>query len=84
MSKRQLQDYAFKYSGVTYEESLEAINIKPSIYERIGDKGFMKLSELFYERVFNDDDAAWFLNIFSSSTKNEAVDNQVSSSYIVG
>uniref|UniRef100_A0A7S2WRL1 Globin n=1 Tax=Eucampia antarctica TaxID=49252 RepID=A0A7S2WRL1_9STRA len=76
MSKQQLQDYAFKYSGVTYEESLEAINIKPSIYERIGDKGFMKLSELFYERVFNDDDAAWFLNIFSSSTKNEAVDNQ--------
>jgi truncated hemoglobin YjbI len=35
----------------------------------------MKLSQLFYDRVF-DDTEKWFLNIFSSSTKQEAVENQ--------
>jgi len=35
----------------------------------------MKLSQLFYDRVF-DDTEQWFLNIFSSSTKQEAVENQ--------
>jgi len=36
----------------------------------------MKLSQLFYDRVFDDNEAEWFLNIFSSSTKQEAVENQ--------
>jgi hypothetical protein len=79
MSKQSLQRTAKLNSGVSYEESVEAIELKnPSIYERIGkEDGFQKLSELFYERVFNDNDAQWFLNIFSSSTKQEAIDNQV-------
>jgi len=50
--------------------------MEPSMYERIGkEEGFRKLSELFYERVFNDP-SPWFLSIFSSSTKAEAIDNQ--------
>jgi len=63
-------------SGVSYQESQIATQLNPSIYERIGkEDGFMKLSQLFYDRVF-DDEQAWFLNIFSSSTKQEAVENQ--------
>ena len=78
MSKQSLQQTAKLNSGVSYEESIEASKLNPSIFERIGkEEGFMKLSELFYDRVFSDKEAQWFLNIFSSSTKQEAVDNQV-------
>jgi len=76
MSKRELQEAAKRNSGVSYEESLEAINMTPSVYEQIGkEEGFLRLSELFYDRVFEDKEL-WFLNIFSSSTKAEAIDNQ--------
>ncbi len=78
MSKQSLQRTAKSKSGVSYEESIQAIELQPSIYERIGkEDGCRKLSELFYERVFDDKEAQWFLNIFSSSTKDEAIDNQV-------
>ena len=78
MSKQSLQRAAKLNSGVSYEESTKAIELRPCIYERIGkENGCKRLSELFYERVFDDDEAQWFLNIFSSSTKDEAVDNQV-------
>uniref|UniRef100_A0A7S2EPK9 Globin n=1 Tax=Trieres chinensis TaxID=1514140 RepID=A0A7S2EPK9_TRICV len=76
MSKHTLHRLAFDTSGVTYEESLEATNLQPSIYERIGSDGFENLSESFYDRVFADNEAQWFLNIFSSSTRQEAVENQ--------
>mmetsp|Transcript_23736 Transcript_23736/g.55343 ORF Transcript_23736/g.55343 Transcript_23736/m.55343 type:complete len:197 (+) Transcript_23736:124-714(+) len=80
MSKLELQRAAFERSGVSYEESLEASKMTPSLYERIGDKGFLELSQTFYDRVF-DDKEAWFVNIFSSSTKVEAVENQVCPSF---
>ena len=64
-------------AGVSYEESIIAAQLQPSIYERIGkEDGFLKLSQLFYNAVFEDTDNQWFLNIFSSSTKQEAVENQ--------
>lgn len=79
MSKQKLQKAAYESSGVSYEESLLATRLVPSIYERIGkEAGFERLSQDFYDRVFSDKDATWFLNIFSSSTKQEAVENQVS------
>jgi len=79
MSKQELQNAAKLNSGVSYEESIVASQLEPPIYERIGkEEGFMKLSQLFYDRVFDDDSkrSQWFLNIFSTSTKQEAVDNQ--------
>eukprot|EP00547_Thalassionema_nitzschioides_P017880 CAMPEP_0194241830 /NCGR_PEP_ID=MMETSP0158-20130606/7569_1 /TAXON_ID=33649 /ORGANISM="Thalassionema nitzschioides, Strain L26-B" /LENGTH=176 /DNA_ID=CAMNT_0038976803 /DNA_START=67 /DNA_END=594 /DNA_ORIENTATION=- len=76
MSKQGLQHSAKVASGVSYEESLVVTQLKPSIYERIEDDGLIQLSRLFYDRVFNDKEASWFLNIFSSSTKQEAVENQ--------
>uniref|UniRef100_A0A7S2IK20 Globin n=1 Tax=Helicotheca tamesis TaxID=374047 RepID=A0A7S2IK20_9STRA len=77
MSKLEIQATAHKTSGVSYEESLKATTLSPSIYERIGkEDGFLKLSRLFYDRVFDDEEAQWFLNIFSSSTKSEAIENQ--------
>lgn len=82
MSKQALQKAAYQSSGVTYEESLLAQKLEPCIYERIGrEAGFEQLSQDFYDRVFADKDAAWFLNIFSSSTKQEAVENQVRSCF---
>lgn len=76
MSKHELHHAAFKSSGVTHDQSLEAAKISPSLYQRLGEEGFKSLSTLFYDRVFNDEEAQWFLNIFSSSTKSEAVENQ--------
>jgi truncated hemoglobin YjbI len=78
MSKQELQQRAFQASGVSYEDSLKATTkLHPTLYERIGqEEGFERLSQIFYDRVFADKDATWFLNIFSSSTKQEAVDNQ--------
>jgi truncated hemoglobin YjbI len=78
MSKQELQDRALKAGGVSYEESLKATNeMAPSMYERMGkEQGCEELSRLFYNRVFDDTEARWFLHIFSSSTKKEAIDNQ--------
>jgi truncated hemoglobin YjbI len=78
MSKKDLQDRALLAGGVSYEESLKATNeMVPSMYERMGtEEGCKELSRLFYNRVFDDSEASWFLNIFSSSTKKEAIDNQ--------
>jgi len=75
MSKRELQDQALENSGVSYEESLLASQLTPTVYERLQEDGFKELSQLFYDRVFADD-AQWFLSIFASSTKREAVENQ--------
>ena len=49
MSKKSLQLQALKGSGVSYEESLEATSMQPSLYERIGDDGILELSTKFYE-----------------------------------
>lgn len=76
MSKLELQSKAKLRSGVSFEESLEATLLVPSLYERIGEDGLYQLSLLFYDRVFADQENVWFLNIFASSSKNEAVDNQ--------
>ena len=77
MSKFELQERAFNAGGVTYEESLKATQLVPSLYERLGKESGMKtLSRLFYNRVFDDSENLWFLTIFASSTKAEAIDNQ--------
>lgn len=77
MSKYDLQERTFASSGVTFHESEEALQLEPSLYERIGIKGFEELSTLFYDRVFEDKESPWFLNIFASSSKSEAIENQV-------
>ena len=76
MSKQELQRAALEQGGVSFEESLEAEQMEPSLYERIGHEGFVQLSTKFYDKVFDDTDSAWFLNIFSSSTKRDAIENQ--------
>lgn len=76
MSKFELQDKALQRSGVSHDASLQAIQLTPSVYERLGkEQGLEILSKLFYDRVFDDTDAR-FTSIFSSSTKQEAIDNQ--------
>ena len=76
MSKQSLQKAASERSGVSFEESTEATSMQPSLYERIGVEGIRELSTCFYDKVFQDKEAAWFLNIFSSSTRSEAIENQ--------
>ena len=75
MSKQALQKAALESSGVSYEESLQVLSLQPSVYQRLGEEGLRALSSTFYDKVFQDKDAAWFLNIFSSSTRAEAIDN---------
>lgn len=77
MSKFVLQAEALQASGISVEESQKAVNLSPTIYDRLGTEGFEELSTLFYNRVFDDGDP-WFQSIFSSSTKQEAIENQVS------
>mmetsp|Transcript_45274 Transcript_45274/g.109586 ORF Transcript_45274/g.109586 Transcript_45274/m.109586 type:complete len:148 (+) Transcript_45274:167-610(+) len=76
MSKYELQAEAFEASGISVEISQEAVNLSPSIYDRLGIEGFQELSTIFYNRVFEDDDPR-FQSIFSSSTKQEAIENQL-------
>ncbi len=77
MSKRELQQLVLEKSGVSFEESTEALLLQPGIYQRIGEEsGFRRLSQIFYDIVY-DDHESWFLNIFASSTKQEAIENQV-------
>lgn len=77
MSKQALQKAASESSGVSYQESVQVLSLQPSIYERVGADGLRALSSAFYDKVFNDDEeAAWFVNIFSSSTRAEAIENQ--------
>ena len=76
MSKQALQKAACERSGVSFEESTKATSMTPSLYERIGEEGMRELSTRFYDKVFQDTEATWFLNIFSSSTRSEAIENQ--------
>ena len=39
MSKRELQDQALENSGVSYEESLLASQLTPTVYERLQEDG---------------------------------------------
>jgi hypothetical protein len=78
MSKFELQQRALEGSGVSFEESQVAVQLEPSLYERLGkEKGWKQLSTLFYNRVFADTEAPHFKSIFASSTKQEAIENQV-------
>jgi len=77
MSKFELREAALQRSGVSYEESTIATDqLQPSIYQRLGEDGLRRLSEVFYDKVFADKETKWFLNIFSSSTRSEAIENQ--------
>lgn len=76
MSKIELRERTYQAGGVTYEQSLIATQLVPSLYERLGrESGIEELSTLFYDRVFSDENL-WFVSIFASSTKAEAIDNQ--------
>jgi hypothetical protein len=76
MSKFELQNQAYKASGVSFSESEQAIKLQPTIFERLREDGIELLSTLFYNRVFDDKTAPWFLGIFASSSKREAIENQ--------
>jgi len=78
MSKYDLRARSAQLSGVTYEQSLLASTaLAPPLRERIGgDDGFRALATRFYDRVFADRAHPWFLGIFATSTRAEAIDNQ--------
>lgn len=76
MSKFELQRQTQEASGVSHEESLLALELSPSLYDRWGVEGFEVLSRLFYDSVFADTTTPWFTSIFASSTKEEAIGNQ--------
>lgn len=78
MSKYDLRSKVQCLCGISYEQSLLAsTSLTPPLLERIGGPDGMKtLSTHFYDRVFADKAHPWFLGIFATSTKQEAIDNQ--------
>jgi truncated hemoglobin YjbI len=68
-----LQDKASQDSGVSQEEAFKIDQV--NLYERLGRDVFVQLSTEFYNRVYSDPDA-WFLDIFASSPKDAAIQNQ--------
>jgi len=47
-----------------------------NLFERLGKETFTKLSTRFYDLVYSDDANPWFRNIFASSKKEDAIQNQ--------
>lgn len=77
MSKYELRSQTASLSGVSYEESQKWTVLSPPLLTRVGGpNGINTVSVLFYDRVFQDKENPWFLGIFASSTKSEAIDNQ--------
>ncbi|KAL7471696.1 hypothetical protein ACHAXS_011994 [Conticribra weissflogii] len=78
MSKYEIYDRTTALSGITHSQSQQALtSLDPPLLTRIGHtSGFRTLSTLFYDRVFADKSNPWFLGIFATSTKSEAIDNQ--------
>ncbi|GKY98245.1 hypothetical protein MPSEU_000782200 [Mayamaea pseudoterrestris] len=76
MSKYELQRRATDLSGVSHEDAQRALHLSPSVFDRIGTDGIHLLSQIFYDGVYSDKENQWFLNIFASSSKKEAIDNQ--------
>mmetsp|Transcript_11065 Transcript_11065/g.31807 ORF Transcript_11065/g.31807 Transcript_11065/m.31807 type:complete len:178 (-) Transcript_11065:162-695(-) len=77
MSKFVLQKQTLDACGISVEESQRALNLSPNLFHRLGGTdGWELLSTLFYDRVFADKSNPWFLNIFASSSKAEAIENQ--------
>jgi len=76
MSKLALQKRALDKCGISFKQSERALNLSPNLFERLGEDGWEQLSTLFYDRVFADKLNPWFLSIFASSSKAEAIENQ--------
>jgi len=80
MSKFELRRATEQLCGVSHDEAHYLLVTKQGqgkFLDRIGsEQGCRQLSQLFYDRVFADKLNPWFLQIFASSTKSEAVDNQ--------
>jgi hemoglobin len=78
MSKYDLRSKVQSLCGISYDESLLASTaLTPPLLDRIGGPdGMRELSSRFYDRVFDDKSHPWFLGIFATSTKQEAIDNQ--------
>eukprot|EP00611_Tribonema_gayanum_P013195 TRINITY_DN2399_c0_g1_i2.p2 TRINITY_DN2399_c0_g1~~TRINITY_DN2399_c0_g1_i2.p2 ORF type:complete len:164 (+),score=3.92 TRINITY_DN2399_c0_g1_i2:106-597(+) len=70
-----LLQYAEGASGVSKYESEELDRCPVPLAEVLGVARIEKISRAFYDRVYNDDQ--WFRSIFASSTKQEAIENQV-------
>lgn len=73
MSKLVLQKRVYQTSGVSHEDAQRVFELEESVFDRLGFNGLRRLSELFYDAVYREE--PWFLNIFSSSTRQEAIEN---------
>ncbi|CAA7025462.1 unnamed protein product [Microthlaspi erraticum] len=70
---QSLQEKASVLSGVDQADA-SAIN-DSNLFEKLGLQSFINLSTNFYTRVY-DDEEEWFRAIFSSSKKEDAIQNQ--------
>ncbi len=74
---QNLQDAASALSGVSQEDAFEIDKHGEgeSVFERVGEAAFVKLSIAFYDRVYADEDAHFRL-LFASRKKEDAIRNQ--------
>eukprot|EP01116_Phalansterium_solitarium_P019381 TRINITY_DN5382_c0_g1_i2.p1 TRINITY_DN5382_c0_g1~~TRINITY_DN5382_c0_g1_i2.p1 ORF type:complete len:154 (-),score=35.03 TRINITY_DN5382_c0_g1_i2:108-569(-) len=72
---QRLVSAATSMSGIPEDEAF-SIDQGTSVYEMIGHDAFVKLSTEFYGRVYSDDEAPWFKQIFAGSEKADAIQNQ--------
>eukprot|EP00898_Chlorokybus_atmophyticus_P007041 jgi/Chlat1/7338/Chrsp59S06955 len=75
---QSLQARAAHMSGVAAEDACAIDDVGEggvSMYDRLGQNVFVKLSQAFYDRVYADDQE-WFRSIFANSAKEVAVRNQ--------
>jgi truncated hemoglobin YjbI len=74
---QSLQEAASQLSGVPHDEAfaIDQHGAGESVFERVGEAAFVKLSTAFYERVYADDDEH-FRGLFASRKKEDAIRNQ--------
>lgn len=64
MSKRELQDQALENSGVSYEESLLASQLTPTVYERLQEDGELCVYFKIKERTISFSEKNLILSAF--------------------
>ncbi|KXS19376.1 hypothetical protein M427DRAFT_52814 [Gonapodya prolifera JEL478] len=72
---QNLQQWAAHRAGIPLDEAF-VIDDKPSVYQTIGHRTFVRLSTEFYNRVYEDSEQAWFRDIFAAIPKEDAIRNQ--------
>ncbi|MCB1143460.1 MAG: hypothetical protein H7A24_16505 [Leptospiraceae bacterium] len=71
---RDIEKQIEKMTGLSLEEAMSIDEV--NLYDRLGEETFWKLSKLFYNKVYQDEEI-WFRNIFKNRDIEDSIQNQV-------